>query len=140
VHAHAGGAFEGEAVAMVDKHVDPKDCFVWYEGNKTGWAPIPGTGCAHWVAHQNGYKTGAVKCDLGFTCRVADITKSRSKVEMKDVKVGDLWENPTEASHIGIVRAVNQADGKVTGVDVEHDSVRSGGVVTSTFTEGLFYR
>jgi len=128
-----------QAIAMVDKHVEPKDCFVWYENNKTGWAPMPGTGCAHWVAHQYGYTDG-LKCDKGYTVRVRDITKGRSKVEMKDVKAGDLWENPTDASHIGIIRTVNQEDGKVTSVEVEHDSVRSGGVVKSTFTEGLFYR
>jgi len=128
-----------QAVAMVDKHVEPKDCFVWYENNKVGWAPMPGTGCAHWVAHQLNFTDG-LKCDKGFTVRVRNITASRTKVEMKDVKVGDLWENPTDASHIGIIRSVNQTDGKVTGVEVEHDSVRSGGVVKSTFTEGLFYR
>ena len=128
-----------QAVALVDKHVEPKDCFVWYENNKVGWAPMPGTGCAHWVAHQLNFTDG-LKCDKGFTVRVRNITASRAKVEMKDVKVGDLWENPTDASHIGIIRSVNQTDGKVTGVEVEHDSVRSGGVVKSTFTEGLFYR
>ena len=128
-----------QAVALVDKHVEPKDCFVWYENNKTGWAPMPGTGCAHWVAHQYGYTDG-LTCDKGFTVRVRNITAGRTTVDMKDVKVGDLWENPTDASHIGIIRTVNQEDGKVTSVEVEHDSVRSGGVVKSTFTEGLFYK
>jgi hypothetical protein len=135
----SGKRTKAQAVAMVDKHVEPKDCFVWFENNKTGWAPMPGTGCAHWVAHQYNYTSG-LKCDKGFTVRVRDITKGLSKVELKDVKVGDLWENPTDASHIGIIRTVNQTDGKVTGVEVEHDSVRSGGVVKTTFTEGLFYR
>jgi hypothetical protein len=135
----SGKRSKAQAVAMVDKHVEPKDCFVWFENNKTGWAPMPGTGCAHWVAHERGYTSG-LKCDKGFTVRVRDITKGLSKVAMNDVKAGDLWENPTDASHIGIIRTVNQTDGKVTGVEVEHDSVRSGGVVKSTFTEGLFYR
>jgi hypothetical protein len=35
---------------------------------------------------------------------------------------------------------VNQENGKVISVEVEHDSVRSGGVVKSTFNEGLFYQ
>ena len=150
LEAGAGGAEElkgggstkrtkEQAVALVDKHVEPKECFVWYENNKVGWAPMPGTGCAHWVAHQLNFTDG-LKCDKGFTVRVRNITAGRSKVEMKDVKAGDLWENPTDASHIGIIRTVNQENGKVTGVEVEHDSVRSGGVVKSVFTEGLFYR
>ena len=128
-----------EAIAMVDKHVEPKECFVWYENNKTGWAPMPGTGCAHWVAHEYGYTDG-LKCDKGYTVRVRNITAGRAKVEMKDVVAGDLWENPSDASHIGIIRSVNSENGRVASVEVEHDSVRSGGVVKSTFTEGLFYK
>jgi hypothetical protein len=128
-----------EAIALVDKHVEPKECFVWYENSKVGWAPMPGTGCAHWVAHQLGYSEG-LKCDKGFTVRVRNIVSGRKKVEMKDVQVGDLWENAGDASHIGIIRSVNKEEDKVTSVEVEHDSVRSGGVVKSTFTEGLFYR
>ena len=128
-----------EAIALVDKHVEPKECFVWYEGTKKGWRPMPGTGCAHWVAHERGYTTG-LKCDKGYTVRVRNITENLKKVEMKDVQVGDLWENQTDASHIGFVRTVNKTGETVTGVEVEHDSVKSGGVVKTTFTEGLFYR
>ena len=35
-----------KAVKKVDQHVEPKDCFIWYQKKDT-WAPIPGTGCAH---------------------------------------------------------------------------------------------
>jgi hypothetical protein len=128
-----------EAIALVDKHVEPKECFVWYEGTKKGWRPMPGTGCAHWVAHERGYTAG-LKCDKGYTVRVRNITENLKKVELKDVQVGDLWENQTDASHIGFVRSVTKTGETVTGVEVEHDSVRSGGVVKTTFTEGLFYR
>jgi hypothetical protein len=50
--------------------------------------------------------------------RVRPILARRANIEMKDVKVGDLWENPTDASHI----------------------VGSNGVVKTNFYEGLFYR
>jgi hypothetical protein len=41
---------------------------------------------------------------------------------------------------VGDDRSVTRTGQTVTGFEVEHDSVRSGGVVKTTFTEGLFYR
>ena len=49
---------KADAVAAVPAHVEPKPCFVWYTGNARGWTPIPGTGCAHWIAHQLGLGAG----------------------------------------------------------------------------------
>ena len=34
---------EKDAVKQVDKHVSPKECFVWFMDNKRGYEPIPGT-------------------------------------------------------------------------------------------------
>ena len=128
-----------EAVLRVPAHVEPKDCFVWYVNNKVGWDTMPGTGCAHWVAHQLNITDG-LACDKGFTVRVRDIVARRVAVEMNDVEAGHLWENPRDASHIGIVRSVNKEGVKVISVEVEHDSSRGGGVMTSTFSSGLFYK
>ena len=100
---------------------------------------MPGTGCAHWVAHQLNFTDG-LKCDKGFTVRVRNITASRAKVEMKDVKVGDLWENPTDASHIGIIRSVNQTTARSPALRSSTTACARAASVKSTFTEGLFYR
>jgi len=63
------------AVALLDAHVTPRDCFVWYAGGQDGWTPIAGTGCAHYVAHQLGIQLGGgrglLPCWLqlqGFQC------------------------------------------------------------------------
>ena len=44
------------AVALVNRHVEPKDCFVWHVGHDN-WQPISGTGCAHWIAHQRNIRS-----------------------------------------------------------------------------------
>ena len=69
-----------DAVRQVDKHVEPKACFLWYEGGKTGWQPIPGTGCAHWVAHERSIKRGSAseQCMLGHPFRVKTLIDPES--------------------------------------------------------------
>src|ERR1043166_9171188 len=86
-----------DAVSHVDRHVQPKDCFVWYKSNDN-WEPIIGTGCAHWVSHQLGIHTGTggEKCLAGFTYRVRPVVLSRMPVPaIADVKVNDIWASPT---------------------------------------------
>jgi hypothetical protein len=59
----------------VDRHVEPKDCFIWYVSNDN-WQPITGTGCAHWVSHQMNIHagTGSDCCFSGFpTAAVNDL-------------------------------------------------------------------
>ncbi len=128
------------AVADVPAHVVPKACFVWIAGHGH-WMVIPGTGCAHWVAHQMNLTSGAT-CDSGFSIRVPDVIAGRTQYAMANAQVGDIWENPGNASHVGIVRTVNKdpATGAVTSTDVENDSSGRGGVVTTRFTTGDFYR
>lgn len=100
---------EKDAVNKVDGHVFPKVCFVWFMDNKRGYEPIPGTGCAHWVAHEKKWNTGKESsngCKLGFLIRVKDIvSKSGSQVALKDVAVGNVWVNDKQ-EHCGIVRKV----------------------------------
>lgn len=123
------------AIAAVAKHVEPKSCFVWFADSKRGWTPIPGTGCAHWIAHQLGLGTGTVSCDAGQMTRVRDVTKGRKPIALAEARPGDLWQSTEVASHAGIVRQA-ALDGSVV---VEHDSVRRGGVVTETMTKGRFF-
>jgi hypothetical protein len=130
-----------QAEAMVPAHVEPKACFVWFLGSKVGWGSIRGTGCAHWVAHQLGITRGA-KCTDGFSIRVPDVIAGRARFPLAQAHVGDIWEDPSDHSHVGIVREVrtDPKTHKVIQVLVEHDSFRQGGVVTSWFSDGDFYR
>lgn len=125
---------------MVDGHVDPKDCFIELASTRAGWRAIPGTGCAHWVAHQRGAPTGTSRaCDAGFEYRVTDLLGSLTQrsTDLQGARVGDVW-SASGSSHVGIVRAVNHEDGgtRVVSVSVENDSSASGGVVTQTTTDG----
>jgi hypothetical protein len=136
------------AVKRVDKHVDPKDCFVWYKDGKSSWQPIPGTGCAHWVAHQLGITSGSKgeKCMLGFSFKVPTVVGSKSKVELAKVKVNDIWASTTK-KHTGLVLKVT-ADPKAPDkpkITIRHDSSGQGGVSDDDFAthfkgEGSFYR
>ena len=119
-----------EAVSHVPTHVVPRNCFVWNDG-PTGypWRPIPGTGCAHWVAHQLGIRRGAT-CHEGHSIRVSDVIYGRTEVEISSCKVGDIWTN-SDRTHCGIVRQLG--NGKVW---VEHDSSGQGGVVKNWFSTG----
>lgn len=134
---------KAEARAMVDGHVVPSACFIEFEGTRAGWRAIPGTGCAHWVAHQRGGPTGTSNvCELGFKYRVTDLlaTLTRRPGGLQDAQVGDVW-SASGSSHVGIVRAVTRGDGgtRVTEVSVENDSSASGGVVTQPKTDGSIY-
>jgi len=122
---------KAEAVRHVPQHVSPKDCFVWGSGSK--WMVIPGTGCAHWVAHQKGIKNGA-GCYTGNSIRVRDVVSGKSRNSIRNARVGDIWTN-SDLSHCGIVRKVNSGS-----VKVQHCSSGSGGVVYSNFTSGYCYR
>src|ERR1700735_4985898 len=97
------------AMKSVDRHVEPKECFIWFKGNKDGWAPIDGTGCAHWVAHKFGLHKGAkgAQCLAGFPYRVSDVIGGKSKVKLEDVKANDFFVTP-DARHMGVVIKVEK--------------------------------
>lgn len=123
-----------EAVQNVPTHVSPKYCFVWRDGSgSTPWRPIPGTGCAHWVAHQKGISHG-VGCYDGYSIRVSDVTAGKSGYGLSSARVGDIWTN-TGGTHCGII--IGLGNGYVT---VRHCSSGSGGVVVSNFSSGYAYR
>ncbi|GIG19596.1 hypothetical protein Cch01nite_03200 [Cellulomonas chitinilytica] len=132
-----------QAREMVDAHVVPRSCFIELENSRAGWRAIPGTGCAHWVAHQRGGPTGTSRvCELGFKYRVTELLASLTQrsADLQGARVGDVW-SANGSSHVGIVRAVNLEDGgtRVVSVSVENDSSASGGVVTQTKTDGSIY-
>ena len=129
-----------EAEANVPAHVSPRSCFVWNDGPAGyPWHPIPGTGCAHWVAHQMGIN-GNPGCYDGFAIRVAQVISGRTQYDLANAQVGDIWTN-TAHDHCGIVRQINSNQaGNVMSARVEHCSSGQGGVVTSNFVTGDFYR
>jgi hypothetical protein len=140
---------DGQAAARrrVDRHVEPKDCFVWHLGGDN-WSPIPGTGCAHWVAHKKSITSSAAgkRCMLGFPLEVARLTIGLSEVaDIRSVQVGDLYITPPR-DHCGLVsRIVAPVGGGTPGIEIEHDSSRQGRVSRNDFNtyfqgRGYFYR
>lgn len=150
-------------VALKNKHVEPKACFVIHKGGDT-WLPLEGTGCAHWVAHQLDISTGSAsnQCIEGHTIRVPDAIQGKQKVSIDDVRVNDIWASDS-LDHMGLVSKVQRdgADGGVDGgtdggsdagtsggavqIQITHDSSRQGGVFTNDFRayfhgQGSFYR
>jgi len=134
------------AAKLVDRHVDPKACFVWYRGGDK-WERITGTGCAHWVAHEKGIKKGARihRCLEGYTYRVPDLIVGRKAVaDIATVKVGDIYVNPRK-DHCGLVSSVTAVKGKPPRIEIRHCSSRQGKVAKNDFatyfhSKGSFYR
>ena len=149
------------AVAAVDRHVEPKDCFITYDGGDV-WRPLSGTGCAHWVSHQNDTHQGQPGdcCLRGFTYRVrvlAGYLRSSADeiTDLANVAVDDIWVD-THERHCGIVCRL-QPDPDPTHADVaktiviRHDSSGQHRVAENTLLEltthlghgpgrGRFYR
>ena len=126
---------EKDAVKKVDKHVSPKECFIWFMDNKRGYEPIPGTGCAHWVAHEKGWNSGKESsngCKKNYLIRVKDIvSKSGSQVAVEDVKIGNVWVSDDQ-NHCGIVSQVtppkDAAKGPKPTIEIESCSSKQGKV------------
>ena len=101
-----------DAIKKVDKHVSPKECFIWHMSTAKGYEPIPGTGCAHWVAHEKGWCNGTVGsngCDKKYLIRVKDVAgKSGKPVDVADVAAGNVWVSDKQ-DHCGIVSKVTAA-------------------------------
>ena len=98
------------AVAQLDPHVTPPNCFVWYKNATDGWQPIDGTGCAHYVSHQMDIHNGTAidQCLAGFTYRVRPMLTGLTRVTggLASVKVDDVWVNVAR-SHTGIVSRID---------------------------------
>jgi hypothetical protein len=129
----------------IDRHVQPRDCFIWYKNSREGWSPIPGTGCAHWVAHEFNIRRGPT-CLAGFSYRVRDVISGRRQVELAEVRVDDFYTTPS-LDHIGVVVRVTPASqaGQPPVILIRHDSSQQGGLATDEFarrfhSQGNFYR
>lgn len=132
------------AQANVDVHVVPKDCFIVFNGGDS-WTPIPGTGCAHWVAHEMGIVKGTVHCMASRTVRVPDLIRNTTTVARASVQVGDIWANDGR-DHCGrVLRVVPTAGTPPNTITIQHDSSAQGKVAIDDFDtyfggKGTFHR
>ena len=98
------------AVARLDAHVTPPDCFIWYANARDGWTPIAGTGCAHYVSHQLNIHSGSAgdQCLAGYTYRVNPMLTGRVRVTggLSAVQVGNIWVNVAR-THTGLVSRID---------------------------------
>lgn len=143
------------AVAQLDAHVTPPGCFVWYTGGQTGWAPIAGTGCAHYVAHQLGIQMGSpgARCLAGFNYRVPAVILGRQRVTggLSAIQINDIWVN-TGRSHTGLVSRIDPPPAQQAGAQpgsptiwITHASSAQHALSTNRFdtyfhSSGDFYR
>lgn len=136
------------ARSSIDKHVEPKECFITFLGNGA-WKAIDGTGCAHWVAHQRDIHTGSGndKCLRGFTYRVKVLVQGKVQVtDLKKVQTNDIWVSDT-SDHTGLVLRVAPG-AKPTdkpSITIRHDSSGQGKVADNDWatyfhSKGKFYR
>ena len=134
-----------KAIKKVDKHVSPKECFIWYKNAREGWQPITGTGCAHWVNHQTNTKKGRKACLAGYNGRVRDLVKGMTEIKvLSKIKKGTIWAND-KLSHCGLVKSIKTVKGKAPEIMIQHASSGLGKVATSVWAKyfkggGKFYK
>ncbi|MGC1398691.1 hypothetical protein [Candidatus Binatus sp.] len=115
--------------------VEPKECFIRYPRHDY-WEPIPGTGCARWVAHEKQIQSGRSdeKCLFGYTFRVHVLADTCSEVPLENVRSGDIWISDEE-DHAGLVIRVmpNLYPDEIPEITICHDSSRQNGVAINDF-------
>jgi hypothetical protein len=103
---------KAEASREVDQRkIVPSACFVTFKSTALGWAPLDGTGCAHYVAHQLNIRRGRPgisACDLGYCIKVPLLVQGLARVEPSDVRENDIWANAAQ-THCGYVIQVTPA-------------------------------
>jgi len=114
----------------VDIHVQPKECFIWYQSSDN-WQPIFGTGCAHWVAHQLDIHSGGQlqRCLAGFTYKIPELITGKQLVvntltkigKLSDVKINDIYVMPS-MHHTGLVFKIDQNPNSDPTIWIRHDS------------------
>jgi len=132
---------------ITDRHVELKECFVWFRDNSMGWRSLTeeGTGCAHWVAHQLNIKGAYNVCAAGYKFRVPDLIAGARKIdpEQEEVRYHDIWVSP-DIKHCGLVVAIREEGGKKI-YRIKHCASGSGGVVEHNHTslykgQGSYHR
>lgn len=123
------------AIKAVRIDVEPKECFIRYPRHDY-WEPIPGTGCARWVAHEKQIQSGRSdeKCLFGYTFRVHVLADTCSEVPSENVRSGDIWISDEE-DHAGLVIRVmpNLYPDEIPEITICHDSSRQNGVAINDF-------
>jgi thioredoxin 1 len=115
------------ADAAKAKYVKPSWCFVreCCPDEDHPWVTIPGTGCAHWVAHQKNISRHPT-CYAGRSLCVEDVCPENQRHDWKCCRKGDIWVTP-DGGHCGIVTHVNKdTTGKVISLNIEHCSRKCG--------------
>jgi hypothetical protein len=76
----------------------------------SGWLPITGTGCAHYVAYQLGIQAGppGALCLAGYVYRVPMVIVGRQRVAggLGALQVDDIWVSPTR-DHTGLISRID---------------------------------
>lgn len=102
--------------------ISPARCFVTFKSTAAGWAPLDGTGCAHYVAHKLGLirgQKGISACDEGYIIKVPMLIEGMVTVKPSDVRVNDVWANAGK-SHCGIVTAVQPSEKGLPTITITH--------------------
>ncbi len=125
-----------DAKKQVAGYIEPRGCFVWYKDSSEGYIPIPGTPCAHYVAHQIGMtrltKRDAA-CDAGYLLRVQDlVTRLGDPIDAATVQPGDVWARLKHgrmtsggrepSSHCGMVASVVREGNGAPRITIKHCS------------------
>ncbi len=134
-----------QAEKLLPNDIEPRKCFVWYKGGNV-WAPIKGTGCAHWVAHKKSITKGAQihKCLAGCTLKVRDLIIGRTKVTLDKVAVGHIYVD-SKVKHCGMVSKITKLSGKPDKIEIQHSSSRQKKVAKNDYAtyfggKGTFYK
>ena len=118
------------AVVKVDVHVEPKECFVTFKGGDV-WDKMPGTGCAHWIAHQKNWSGGGtIRCLDEKKVKVSELVAGLATIARASVAKGDIWVQ-ADLGHCGLV--INVSAGSPNTITIRHDSSDQGGVVENDF-------
>lgn len=143
----------------VPSYIQPSACFVVYMNNATGWAPLTGTPCAHYVSHilgvRSSHAAGGYGCSDGYELRVRALLAQLSEIDAASVAVNDVWgrlKGDTNASkktteptdHCGIVYSVEDLADGTRSISIRHNSSGQKKVAENDWSYfgngGKFYR
>ena len=143
----------------VPSYIQPATCFIVYMNNASGWEPLTGTPCAHYVSHILGIKAshalGGYGCDDGYELRVRALLAQLSEIGTVSVAVNDVWgrlKGDTNASkksseptdHCGIVYSVEDLADGTRSISIRHNSSGQKKVAENDWSYfgngGKFYR
>jgi len=71
-----------KAQQEVRRHVTPRDCLIWYEDAKTGWAAIKGTGCGYIRCSHRSSRRSSPNRAMDFGRGETPIKRSRQRKAM----------------------------------------------------------